>query len=138
MSHDMLHHAELKILFEVLHMFESIWIWNLFWIWIWKPYRKEMENELENLEKRKRRTQPSSAQPGRAPAPPDRQTPPVSGSSPLPRVLSLSLSARWGQPVAPVSFTRALPLSLSRGPGSPVAEPLPRAPWKGNVPMGHF
>jgi hypothetical protein len=28
----------------------------------------------------------------------------------------------------PVCFTRALPLSLSRGPGSPVAEPLPRAP----------
>jgi hypothetical protein len=29
---------------------------------------------------------------------------------------------------APVSFTRSLPLSLSRGPGSPVAESLPRAP----------
>jgi hypothetical protein len=29
---------------------------------------------------------------------------------------------------APIFFTRALPLSLSRGPGSPVAEPLPRAP----------
>jgi hypothetical protein len=26
MSHDMLHHAELKTFFEVLHMFEFIWI----------------------------------------------------------------------------------------------------------------
>jgi hypothetical protein len=30
--------------------------------------------------------------------------------------------------LAPVFFTRTLPLSLSRGPGSQVAEPLPRAP----------
>ena len=30
---------------------------------------------------------------------------------------------------APVSFARALSLSLSRGPGSPVTEPLPRAPF---------
>jgi hypothetical protein len=35
MSHDMLHHVELKIFFEVLHKFEFIWIWNLVWIWIW-------------------------------------------------------------------------------------------------------
>jgi hypothetical protein len=54
MSHDMLHHAELKIFLEVLHMFEFIWIWNLIWIWNWKPYRKEIEKELENLEKRKK------------------------------------------------------------------------------------
>jgi hypothetical protein len=40
MSHDMLHHDEFKIFFEVLHKFEFIWIWNLVWIWIWKPYRK--------------------------------------------------------------------------------------------------
>jgi hypothetical protein len=48
MGHDMLHHVELKIFFEVLHKFEFIWIWNLVWIWIWKPYRKEIEKELEN------------------------------------------------------------------------------------------
>jgi hypothetical protein len=29
----------------------------------------------------------------------------------------------------PVSFARALPLSLSRGPGLPIAESLPRAPF---------
>jgi hypothetical protein len=56
-----------------------------------------MEKELENPEKKKRRKQPKPAQPGRAPASPDRRTPPVSGSSPLPRALSLSLSARWDQ-----------------------------------------
>jgi hypothetical protein len=33
------------------------------------------------------------------PAPPDRRTPPVSGSSPLARALPLSLAAQWGQPV---------------------------------------
>jgi hypothetical protein len=84
MDHDMLHHAELKILFEVLHMFEFIWIWNLVWFWIWKPNEKEIEKELENPEKKEKGKQPSrpkSAQPGRAPAPPDRRTPPVSGSS---------------------------------------------------------
>jgi hypothetical protein len=31
MGHDMLHHVELKIFFEVLHKFEFIWIWNLVW-----------------------------------------------------------------------------------------------------------
>jgi hypothetical protein len=59
MSHDMLHHAELKIFFAGLHMFEFIWIWNLVWIWIWKPYRKEKEKALEIPEKKKRRKQPS-------------------------------------------------------------------------------
>jgi hypothetical protein len=60
--------------------------------------------------------------------PPDRRTPPVSGSSPS-RAPSLSL-ARC--PVGPIcrrkfpSPTRSL--SPSRGPGSPAAEPLPHAP----------
>jgi hypothetical protein len=50
-----------------------------------KPYRKRNGKELENSEKKKRRKQPKpaqSAQPGRAPAPSDRRTPPVSGNSP--------------------------------------------------------
>jgi hypothetical protein len=57
------------------------------------------------------------------------RTPPVSGSSPLPLTLSLSLSAQWGQPVG-ASFLRpfAPSLSLSCGPRSQVTEPLPRAP----------
>jgi hypothetical protein len=92
-----------------------------------------MEKELENQEKKKRIKQPSrpnSAQPGRAPAPPDRRTPSVSGSSPLSRAPSLSCSLPSGADLSgPVFCTRALPLSLSRGPGPPVAEPLPRAPF---------
>jgi hypothetical protein len=60
MGHDMLHHNELKIFFEVLHMFEFIWIWNVIWIWIWIPYKKEIEKELENLEIKEKGKQPSS------------------------------------------------------------------------------
>jgi hypothetical protein len=90
MGHDMLHHAELKLFFEVLHMFEFIWIWNLIWIWNWKPYRKEIERELENPKKKKKEKQPSSAQLGRVPTPPDRWDPPVSGGF-LSRALSLAL-----------------------------------------------
>jgi hypothetical protein len=45
------------------------------------------------------------------------------------RSLSLSLSAQWGRPiVASFLHPRAPFLSLSHGPGSPFAEPLPRAP----------
>jgi hypothetical protein len=72
-----------------------------------------MEKEFENPEKKKRIKQPSrpkSTQPGRAPAPPDRWTPPVSGRSPLPRALPLSLSARWGRPVGASYFARSLSL----------------------------
>jgi hypothetical protein len=44
-------------------------------------------------------------------------------------VLPLSLCARWGQPVGAVCLHPRAPfLTLSRGPGSPVAESLPRAP----------
>jgi hypothetical protein len=88
-----------------------------------------MEKELENSEKKKRRKQPKpaqSAQPGRAPAPSDRRIPHVSGSSPS-RVSSLPRSLPSGSDLlAPVSFARSL--SLSHGPRSPVAEPLPRTP----------
>jgi hypothetical protein len=37
MSHEMLHHVELQIFFELLHMFDLVWIWNLNWIWIENP-----------------------------------------------------------------------------------------------------
>jgi hypothetical protein len=95
-----------------------------------------MEKELENPEKKKRIKQPSqpkSTQPGRAPARPHRLTggPCLSAVDPLSpaRSLSLSLSTQWGRPVdASFLHPRAPSLSLSRGPGSPVAEPLPRAP----------
>jgi hypothetical protein len=66
-------------------------------------------------------SRPNSAQPGRAPAPPDRRTSPVSGSP-----LSRSLPSGADLSV-PVSSPAPPPLSLSRGPGSPVAESLPRA-----------
>jgi hypothetical protein len=125
MSHDMLHHTELKIFFEVLHKFEFIWIWNLVWIWIWKPYRKEMEKELENLDKKKKGNAAQPTQLGQA-GPRARAAwqadQPVSGSS-LSR--SLPSGADLSAPVA--SPARAPPLSLPRGPGSPVAESLPHA-----------
>jgi hypothetical protein len=41
MSHDMLHHGELKIFFEVLHKFEFIWIWNLVQFGFENPIEKE-------------------------------------------------------------------------------------------------
>jgi hypothetical protein len=46
----MLHHAELKIFFEVLHKFE---------FGFENPIEKEIEKELENPEKKKKRKQPS-------------------------------------------------------------------------------
>jgi hypothetical protein len=86
MSHEMLHHAELKISFELLHMFE-------FEIWF--------EFELKTLEKIKQKSnwkipgksksyfgpsQPIRPSPARArvPAAPDRRTPPF-GASPSAR-----------------------------------------------------
>jgi hypothetical protein len=74
---------------------------NLFEFGFENSIEKGMEKELENSEKKKRIKQPSrpkSAEPGRAPAPSDRQIPPVSGSSPL-RALSPLLAAQWGRSV---------------------------------------
>jgi hypothetical protein len=96
-----------------------------------------MEKELENPEKKEKRkaakqpSRPSLAQPGRAPARPCCLTggPRLSAAAlPPARPLSLLLAAQWGQPVGAGFFTRAPLLSLPRGPGLPVAEPLPRAP----------
>jgi hypothetical protein len=85
-------------------------------------YKKEIEKELENPEKKKRRKQPSwpsSAQPGRAPAPPDRRV--------LPRACPPSLARCPVGPTCRRQFpSPAHSLSLPRGPGSPVVEPLLR------------
>jgi hypothetical protein len=118
------------------------------------PIEKEMEKELENLEKNKRRKQPKpaqSAQPARAPAPSDRRTPPISGNSPsrvpsLPRSLpyGASLSTLVFFPVRSLSLCLAGPvrqspsrcpahpflLSLRHGPYLSVPPP-PRSPWTG-------
>jgi hypothetical protein len=120
-----------------------------------------MEKELENPDKKKRIKQPSrpkSAQPGRAPAPLDRRTPPVSSRSPLPRVLPISLSTRWGRPVGAGYFARSLSLSLyltgpdrqspSRCPARPFllslrrgpalsVPPPPRSAWTGACALAH-
>jgi hypothetical protein len=91
------------------------------------PIEKEMEKELENLEKKKRRKQPSR------PTKPSQATRPRRLSAAVfPRARPPSL-ARC--PVGPIcrrkfpSPARSLSLSLSCGPGSPVAEPLPRTPF---------
>jgi hypothetical protein len=126
MSHEMLHHAELKIFFELLHMFELVWIWNLVWIWIENPRENKIEKPLEILEKKKNPIQPSwpsSAQPNCAHAhvawqvDPTCQRPPASAHA---RSLSLSPS-RWPLPSgpglsAPNSSAHAFFLSLFRGP----------------------
>jgi hypothetical protein len=99
--------------------------------------------DLKTLEKRNRKgirtsrekekgkaAQTSPARPSQA-ARPRRLTggPRLSAAVPLSRARSLSRSLPAGANLsAPVFFTRALPLSLSRGPGSPVAESLPHAP----------
>jgi hypothetical protein len=95
------------------------------------PIEKEMEKELENSKKKKRRKQlkpAQSAQPDRAPAPPDRRTPPVSGSSPLAHALPPSLAAQWGQLVGAGFLHQRTPShSLSCGPSSLVPSRCPRA-----------
>jgi hypothetical protein len=134
MGHDMLHHGELKIFFEVLHMFEFIWIWNLIWIWNWKSYRKEIEKELENPEKKKNSKQPSSlagpARPSQAARPRAcaawQADPACQRQLSLPRALPLSLAAQWGRPVGADFFTRALLLSLCLA--GPVRQLLSRCP----------
>jgi hypothetical protein len=90
--------------------------------------------------------------------PPDRQTPPVSGSSPIPRVLSLSLFARWGRSVG-ASFLRPHAPSLSASwaritsrrvvaPSVPLfshcavgqpcqIRPLRASPWTGACALAH-
>jgi hypothetical protein len=105
-----------------------------------KGIRKSREKEKE---KAAQPTQLSQARPrARASATPDRRTPPVSGSSPS-RAPSFSRSLPSGADLsAPVTSPArsSLSLSLSRGSGPPVIEPLPRAslfslsaPWASPV-----
>jgi hypothetical protein len=91
-----------------------------------KGIRKSREKEKEKA------AQTSLARPARpcarAPAPPDKRFPPVSGSS-LSRAPSLSRSLPSGATYRRQFLHMRSPplsLSLSRGPGSPVAKPLPR------------
>jgi hypothetical protein len=93
-----------------------------------------MEKQLQNPEKKKKAKQPSrpsSAQPGHAPAPPDRWAPPVSGGFCPARFLPHG-------PVLPddESLPRAPLLSLCRGP-SLSAPPSPRPPWTSERALGH-
>jgi hypothetical protein len=92
------------------------------------PFKKE----LENPEKKKRRKQPSRpTKPSQAARPRRLTGGPRLSAAILPRARPPSL-ARC--PVGPTcrcrfsSSAHSLSLSLSRGPGSPVAEPLPRTP----------
>jgi hypothetical protein len=110
-----------------------------------------MEKQLENPGKKKKPKHPSSAQSGRAPAPPHRWAAPVSGSF-FPRALTLSLSLslpsgarlsrRFPSPARPSSLsasrarfarrrvvaprTLALSLSVSWAPPVSSAFPVPR------------
>jgi hypothetical protein len=93
-----------------------------------------MEKELENPEKKEKRKQPSRpTKPSQATRPCRLIGGPHLSAAALPRAhpLSLSLAAQWGRSVG-ASFlhprTPSLSLCLSRGPRSPVAESLPRAP----------
>jgi hypothetical protein len=100
----MLHHAELKIFFEVLHKFE---------FGFENSIEKEMEKELENPEKKKRRKQPSRpTKPSQAGRPRRRPGGPLLPAAVLARALPLSLATRWGRPVGASYFARSLPLSL--------------------------
>jgi hypothetical protein len=135
MGYDMLHHAELIIFFQVLDMFEFIWIWNLVWIWIWKPYRKNRKGIRKSREKEKEKAaQTSPARPSQATRLCARVAwqahPACQQQFPSP-ALALYLALCPLGPTCRRQFSspaRSLSLSLSRGPGSPVTEPLPRTP----------
>jgi hypothetical protein len=100
MRHEMLHHAEFKILFDLLHMFELVWIW------IEAPRENKIEKPLEIPEKKKKAklAQPAQLGPPRPRARPRMRVcfPPLTGGAcqPIQCVPSLPLShaAQWGQP----------------------------------------
>jgi hypothetical protein len=133
MSHDMLHHAELKIFFEVLHKFEFIWIWNLVWIWIWKPYRKRNRKGIRKSrekEKGKQPSRPKSAQPGHVPAPPTGG--PHLSAAVLPRACPPSLARCQVGPTCQRQFpspVRSLSLSVSWAQIASRWAIAPRAPF---------
>jgi hypothetical protein len=94
-----------------------------------------MEKELENPEKKKRRKQPSRpTKPSQAARPRRLTGGPRLSAAVLPRARPPSLARCPVGPICRHQFSSpcAPSLSLSRGPGSPVAEPLPSplsAPW---------
>jgi hypothetical protein len=113
MSHDMLHHAELKIFFEVLHKFEFIWIWNLVWIWIWKPYRKRIWKGIRKFREKEKgkAAQPAQVGPARPRARAVWQADPsYQQQFSLARALPLSLATQWGRSVG----ARSSPARASR------------------------
>jgi hypothetical protein len=132
MSHDMLHHAEFKIFFEVLHKFEFIWIWNLVWIWTWKkPSRKRNGKGIRKFREKvkEKAAQISQVGPARLRARAVWQADPACQRQfSLARALPPLLATQWGQPIGASFLPRVLPLSLSRGPGPPITESLPRTP----------
>jgi hypothetical protein len=107
-SHDLLHHVEPNLFFDLMHMFEIF------------EFEFVLEFELRSLEKIKRKairnseekgkpnlaqfspTQPSGA--ARTPSPPDRRAPPVGGSSRA-RVLSPPPTAIWAPRVGAIPRT---------------------------------
>jgi hypothetical protein len=90
-----------------------------------------MEKELENPEKKKRIKQPSWPKSASKATRPRRLTGgPRLSAAVLPRVRAPSLARCPVGPIYRCQFSSpALSLSMSRGPGSPVAELLPRAPF---------
>jgi hypothetical protein len=138
MSYEMLQHAELKVFFKFLHMFELVWIWNLVWIWIENPRENKIEKQLENPWKKEKSFQPE--QPNSAHLSPTRARLSLTGaphlsapaharalssfslSCPLPNEADLSAST---------SSTHAQLLSLSHGSRLPArpARSLVRPHW---------
>jgi hypothetical protein len=117
-----------------------------------------MEKQIENPRKKKKLKQPNSAQPGRAPTPPNRWAPPISGGS-LPCVLTLSLSLPSGARLSALvalacaflslsascacfakhqTVTPGRLLSLSLSHGTPLSVlPSPRPPWTSTRALVH-
>jgi hypothetical protein len=87
-----------------------------------------MEKELENPEKKKKRKQSSRpTKPSQAARPRHLTGGPRMSAAVLPRARPPSLARCLVGPICRCPFF-SLARSLSRGPGSPVAEPLPRTP----------
>jgi hypothetical protein len=121
----MLHHAEPKLFFWFMHMFELVWIWIRLEFGLkskekikWKAFGK-----YQKKEKRIRPVKPSLAQQGRVRACSAWQVGHTYQLQPAPaRSRSLSPSARLGRPVSANFLERARSLSLCFGPAS-------SAPW---------
>jgi hypothetical protein len=56
-SHDLLHHVEPKLFFDLMHKFKFVWIWNLVWIWF-EIYR---ENKRKGIKNSREKEKPNSA-----------------------------------------------------------------------------